>query len=318
MTAIRGRREQRTIHDVARRAKVSVGTVSKALNDKGRLRQETRERVIAAANDLDFRPERPRAKPASGALDDGRHSSRPTASAVSPSRSSRHSSAALPIRASPSSCATPPTIPRASGSISISCSASASTASSSPPPRRQARADRARRRAACRWSMCSRRSRHPDALCLLPDDEGGAELAVRHLRRSGPQAHRAHHRPGAVRGGAPARSGLRKALADAGSAAAAATIGPDAGPRPGAARPSQNLFSHRARRARRALLRQRPDRARRRRCAARARHRRAGGRRGGRLRQLGRSWRSATRPPLTSVDMNLDALGREAGRRCST
>ena len=29
---IRGRREQRTIHDVARRAKVSVGTVSKALN----------------------------------------------------------------------------------------------------------------------------------------------------------------------------------------------------------------------------------------------------------------------------------------------
>ena len=46
---IRGRREQRTIHDVARRAKVSVGTVSKALNNKGRLRQETRERIIAVA-----------------------------------------------------------------------------------------------------------------------------------------------------------------------------------------------------------------------------------------------------------------------------
>ena len=44
------------IHDVALRAKVSVGTVSKALNNKGRLRQETRERIIAAANDLDFRP----------------------------------------------------------------------------------------------------------------------------------------------------------------------------------------------------------------------------------------------------------------------
>ena len=53
---IRGRREQRTIHDVARRAKVSVGTVSKALNNKGRLRQETRERIIAAAKDLGYRP----------------------------------------------------------------------------------------------------------------------------------------------------------------------------------------------------------------------------------------------------------------------
>ncbi len=28
---------------------------------------------------------------------------------------------------------------------------------------------------------------------------------------------------------------------------------------------------------------------------------------------IGRSWREATRPPLTSVDMNLAALGREAG-----
>jgi LacI family transcriptional regulator len=52
----RGQREQRTIHDVARRAKVSVGTVSKALNNKGRLRQETRERIIAAAKAIDYRP----------------------------------------------------------------------------------------------------------------------------------------------------------------------------------------------------------------------------------------------------------------------
>ena len=53
---VRGRREQRTIHDVARRAKVSIGTVSKALNDKGRLRKETRERIIAAAKAIDYRP----------------------------------------------------------------------------------------------------------------------------------------------------------------------------------------------------------------------------------------------------------------------
>ena len=38
-----------TIRDVARAASVSVGTVSKALNNNGSLRQETRERAIAAA-----------------------------------------------------------------------------------------------------------------------------------------------------------------------------------------------------------------------------------------------------------------------------
>ena len=45
-----------TIRDVARVAKVSVGTVSKALNNNGSLRSETRERVIAIANELGFRP----------------------------------------------------------------------------------------------------------------------------------------------------------------------------------------------------------------------------------------------------------------------
>jgi LacI family transcriptional regulator len=45
-----------TIRDVARAAGVSVGTVSKALNGSGRLRPETRERVRAEAERLDFRP----------------------------------------------------------------------------------------------------------------------------------------------------------------------------------------------------------------------------------------------------------------------
>ena len=45
-----------TIRDVAERAGVSIGTASKALNDNGRLKTETRERVIAAARDLGFRP----------------------------------------------------------------------------------------------------------------------------------------------------------------------------------------------------------------------------------------------------------------------
>jgi LacI family transcriptional regulator len=45
-----------TIHDVARAAGVSIGTASKALNGRGRLRPETRERVVLAAEQLQFRP----------------------------------------------------------------------------------------------------------------------------------------------------------------------------------------------------------------------------------------------------------------------
>lgn len=45
-----------TIADVARRAEVSVGTASKALNGRGQLRQETRDRVLAAAGELGFAP----------------------------------------------------------------------------------------------------------------------------------------------------------------------------------------------------------------------------------------------------------------------
>lgn len=45
-----------TISDVAARAGVSVGTASKALNGRGSLRDETRQRVRAAAEELGFRP----------------------------------------------------------------------------------------------------------------------------------------------------------------------------------------------------------------------------------------------------------------------
>ena len=45
-----------TIADVAALAGVSIGTASKALNGRGQLRAETRDRVAAAAEQLDFRP----------------------------------------------------------------------------------------------------------------------------------------------------------------------------------------------------------------------------------------------------------------------
>ncbi|MCS6759387.1 MAG: LacI family transcriptional regulator, partial [Candidatus Devosia euplotis] len=48
--------ERATIRDVAARAGVSIGTASKALNDNGRFKQETRDKVVAAAQALEFRP----------------------------------------------------------------------------------------------------------------------------------------------------------------------------------------------------------------------------------------------------------------------
>jgi LacI family transcriptional regulator len=45
-----------TLSDVAAEAGVSPGTASKALNGRGQLRDATRERVLAAAERLDFRP----------------------------------------------------------------------------------------------------------------------------------------------------------------------------------------------------------------------------------------------------------------------
>jgi LacI family transcriptional regulator len=45
-----------TIHDVARAAGVTIGTASKALNGRGQLRAATRERVLAEASRLEFRP----------------------------------------------------------------------------------------------------------------------------------------------------------------------------------------------------------------------------------------------------------------------
>ena len=45
-----------TIRDVARIAGVSIGTASKALNANGRLKQETRDKVAAVAREIGYRP----------------------------------------------------------------------------------------------------------------------------------------------------------------------------------------------------------------------------------------------------------------------
>lgn len=50
------RRLTPTIRDVARIAGVSIGTASKALNANGRLRQETRDKVMTVAREIGYRP----------------------------------------------------------------------------------------------------------------------------------------------------------------------------------------------------------------------------------------------------------------------
>ncbi len=55
-TASRAGAKPTTIRDVAALAGVSIGTASKALNGQGRLRDETRDRVAAAARELGFAP----------------------------------------------------------------------------------------------------------------------------------------------------------------------------------------------------------------------------------------------------------------------
>ena len=50
------RRDEATIHDVARAAAVSIATVSRAINGKGRMRDVTRARVRRIAGEMGFEP----------------------------------------------------------------------------------------------------------------------------------------------------------------------------------------------------------------------------------------------------------------------
>ena len=112
-----------TIADVARRAKVSTATVSRVLAGLGHARPETRERILAAARDLDYRPSgrRPLAPaPLDPDVRPDRHRHREPvlpASWSGPSRTPRGP------RATRSCCAMPPTTRSVSPATS-SCSSS--------------------------------------------------------------------------------------------------------------------------------------------------------------------------------------------------
>ncbi len=204
-----------TIRDVARLADVSVGTASKALNNNGSLRQETRDRVIKVAGEIGFRP-----NDLAQSLHRGQSL---TVGLISTDSFGRFT---MPIMEGLEECLTD------SRMAIFMCNAT-------DDPEREAlhveslvgkRVDgivvtgrRADRRPKLKvpardlpviyvFSQVD----DPEAHCLLPDDEGGATLATRHLIGLGRQ--RIAHITGPERFEAVRlrRDGYRKTLAAAG------------------------------------------------------------------------------------------------------
>jgi LacI family transcriptional regulator len=174
----------RTIRDVARLAGVSIGTVSKALNANGRLSAETRAKVLRIAKAIDYRP---------NDLAQSLHRARSmTVGILSNDSFGRF---AFPIVEA---------LERRlfdHGIAVFMCNAT-------DDPMRERRhidqllgkrvdglvvtARRADRRAPIEPAARGlpvvyvfSQVENPDALCLLPDDEGGARLAVSHLAALG-------------------------------------------------------------------------------------------------------------------------------------
>jgi LacI family transcriptional regulator len=309
------RRTHVTIHDVARGANVTVGTVSKALNGSGSLRTETRERVIAVARELGFRP---------NVLAQSLHRGKSlTVGLISTDSFGRFT---IPIMEGLEECL-------ADRRMAVfMCNAT-------DDPEREAQhvesligkrvdgivvtARRADRRAKLTLPSSAAipviyvfsQSDDPESFCLLPDDEGGAALATGHLATLGRR--RIAHVSGPERFEAVRlrRDGYRKALASAGLAEPEGFYLPgvwseDWG-REAVARlfdrprivPPDAIFcgNDQIARGMADALRERgvnvPDE----------------------VAIVGfDNWEimaAATRPPLTTIDMNLSALGREAGLR---
>jgi LacI family transcriptional regulator len=301
----------RTLRDVARLAGVSIGAASKALNASGRLRAETRARVLSVAKALDYRP---------NDLAQSLHRARSmTVGILSNDSFGRFT---FPIVEA---------LERRlfdQGIAIFMCNAT-------DDPARERRhidqllgkrvdglivtARRADRREPIEPAMRGlpivyvfSRVEDPGALCVLPDDEGGAALAVRRLAALGRR--RIAHITGPERFEAVRlrEAGYRAALAEAGLAARQGDYRPGIWSEAWGREAVEDMFSN-GRAAPDALFCGNDQIAR---GAIDA------------LREMGRSvpgdvavigfdnWdvmTKAARPPLTSVDMNLDALGAEAG-----
>ena len=303
-----------TIRDVARLADVSIGTASKALNNSGSLRQETRDRVIAAARELGFRP---------NVLAQSLHRGHSlTVGMISTDSFGRFT---MPIMEGLEECLTG----RQMAVFMCNATDDAELEARHVESLLGKRVDGivvTARRADRRPKLQMPRSDvpviyvftqvdDPDACCLLPDDEGGAVMATQHLIDLGRR--RIAHITGPERFEAVRlrASGYRKALATAGLEAPDSFYLPGIWSEGWGREAVAQLFRGRGGEPPDAIFCGNDQIAR---GAADA------------LREGGvvvpdavsivgfDNWEimaEATRPPLTSVDMNLKDLGRQAGLR---
>jgi LacI family transcriptional regulator len=300
-----------TIRDVARLAGVSIGTASKALNASGRLSAETRGRVLRVANDMNYRPNdlaqslhRARSMTVGILSNDsfGRFAF-PIVEALE-RRLFDHGIAVFMCNATDDPARERRHIDQLLGKRVDGLVVTARRADKREPIEPVARG--------LPVVYVYSQVENPDALCLLPDDEGGARLAVSHLAALGRR--RIAHITGPERFEAVRlrEMGWRKALAEAGLKARAGDCRPGRWSEAWGREAAQALFSRR-RGAPDALFCGNDQIAR---GAVDA------------LRDMGLAvptdvavvgfdnWDVMTesaRPPLTSVDMNLEALGSEAG-----
>ena len=303
--------QARTIRDVARLAGVSIGTVSKALNASGRLSAETRARVLKVAKAIDYRPNdlaqslhRARSMTVGILSNDsfGRFAF-PIVEALE-RRLFDHGIAVFMCNATDDPVRERRHIDQLLGKRVDGLVVTARRAD------RRAPIEPAARGLPVVYVFSQVESK--DALCLLPDDEGGARLAVSHLAALGRR--RIAHITGPERFEAVRlrEAGWRKALAEAGLNAGERDCRPGRWSEAFGREAAQELFSRR-RAAPDALFCGNDQIAR---GAVDA------------LREMGLAvpadvavvgfdnWDvmvEASRPRLTSIDMNLDTLGREAG-----
>lgn len=209
------RRTPVTIHDVARDAGVSVGTVSKALNDRGQLRPDTRARVRATAAILGFLPNE---------LAQSLHRKRSfTVGIITSDRFGRFSIPLLegiedaldPARIAVFLCKPTDDLElerRHVDSLLAKRVDGIIVTSRRTDPRRPLDLGGASLPVVYAYAQ----SEDPAAACLLPDDEGGGALAGAHFARLGRR--RIAHITGPERFAAvrERRVGLARALADAG------------------------------------------------------------------------------------------------------
>ena len=304
--------ERATIRDVAKRAGCSIGTASKALNANGRLTLETREKVRRAASELGYRPNdlalslhRKKSFTVGILTTDsfGRFSF-PIVEALE-RQLANHGIAVFMCNATDDRARERQHIDQLLGKQVDGLVATARRADRRPP------IDIGNRDLPIIYVFSQ--TDDPNACCLLPDDEGGATLAVRHLVGLGRK--RIAHVTGpehfeAVR---LRRLGCRRALAAAGLEEVENFFLTGAWSESWGREAVEDLFDGRC---------EPPDAIF---CGNDQIARGAADR----LRELGievptqvsivgfDNWAvmtEASRPPLTSIDMNLSELGREAGK----